>query len=429
MKAGCIALYWPAGNPMATDSDDAPEEQTLTVDEALALAVRLMNDGDLDTAEALCDGALAAAPEHPDALHFRGLLFCQRGQPEPALEVIERARTLAPDNGHIHNNLGNLLFGEQRVEEAAQSYRRAIALLPELKPAHFNLSIALRHLGRGGEAMDVLHAAATHFPCEPELYRQTAVLLRVHGRTAEAAEVYRKWLAIDPDNQYVQHMLAAASADATPDRLTDAAVQETFARFAASFDRVMARLEYRAPALIAAALGELLPPPAGDRAVLDAGCGTGLCADLLRPYARRLVGVDLSPEMLAKASERGGYDQLVAAELASFLRDGAAGAWQVVVSADTLVYFGALGEVMAAAAHALAPGGLLVFTVERSADADAPAGFRLHNHGRYSHGEAYLRVCLTEAGLEARRLDAVILRREAGVPVEGWLVAAARPAI
>ena len=40
------------------------------------------------------------------------------------------------------------------------------------------------------------------------------------------------------------------------------------------------------------------------------------------------------------------------------------GAFDVIVSADTLVYFGALEEVVAAAAKALRPGGVLVFTVE-----------------------------------------------------------------
>ena len=36
--------------------------------------------------------------------------------------------------------------------------------------------------------------------------------------------------------------------------------------------------------------------------MLDAGCGTGLCGPLLKPFAGRLDGVDLSPRMLAKAA-------------------------------------------------------------------------------------------------------------------------------
>ena len=56
-----------------------------------------------------------------------------------------------------------------------------------------------------------------------------------------------------------------------------------------------------------------------DLAVLDLGCGTGLAGQMLRPCASRLVGVDLSAEMLAKAEARNIYDQLVAAELTEWL--------------------------------------------------------------------------------------------------------------
>ena len=45
--------------------------------------------------------------------------------------------------------------------------------------------------------------------------------------------------------------------------------------------------------------------------VLDAGCGTGLCGPLLAPYARRLIGVDLSEGMLALAKEKHVYDALI----------------------------------------------------------------------------------------------------------------------
>ena len=45
--------------------------------------------------------------------------------------------------------------------------------------------------------------------------------------------------------------------------------------------------------------------------VLDAGCGTGLAAPLLGPYARRLVGVDLSGAMLEQARALPQYDELV----------------------------------------------------------------------------------------------------------------------
>jgi predicted TPR repeat methyltransferase len=184
---------------------------------------------------------------------------------------------------------------------------------------------------------------------------------------------------------------------------------------------VLDRLKYRAPALIAQAVAALRAP-AADLDVLDAGAGTGLCAVGLRPFARRLVGVDLSPGMLAKARERGGYDALDVGELGTYMRERPDG-FDLVVSADTLVYIGDLGPPLAGAAVTLRPGGHLVFTVERE-DEKTEKGFRLNPHGRYGHEEEYVRRTLEAARLEVVSIERVHLRLESLRPVEGMLVSA-----
>src|SRR5439155_27388275 len=125
--------------------------------------------------------------------------------------------------------------------------------------------------------------------------------------------------------------------------------------------------------------------------ILDAGCGTGLCGEHVRPFARRLVGVDLSLEMLKRAGVRKLYDDLILGELTAFV-GAAPAAWDLVVSADTLVYFGDLAPVMAAALRGLRPGGHLVFTVDRASEAEAPLGLRIIPHGGYSHTGADVRL-------------------------------------
>jgi hypothetical protein len=92
-----------------------------------------------------------------------------------------------------------------------------------------------------------------------------------------------------------------------------------------------------------------------------------LCGPLLRPFARHLRGVDLSERMLQNAKARGGYDALHKAELTAFIQNYAH-AFDLIVSADTLCYFGDLEPVCRAAHRALRPGGTLLFTVEALAD-------------------------------------------------------------
>ena len=81
-------------------------------------------------------------------------------------------------------------------------------------------------------------------------------------------------------------------------------------------------LAYRAPALLLAAIADHC---AAQRrrlrfgAVLDLGCGTGLAGAAIRPFCDWLVGVDLSPAMIAKARQKGLYDRLEVGEIGAFL--------------------------------------------------------------------------------------------------------------
>jgi predicted TPR repeat methyltransferase len=157
--------------------------------------------------------------------------------------------------------------------------------------------------------------------------------------------------------------------------------------------------------------------------VLDGGCGTGLCAPALKPYAAKLTGVDLSSGMLALARKTGLYDELAEAELTSYLSANKQ-AFDLVLFADTLCYFGDLAGVITATAGALRAGGTAVFTVERAAGSGALPPYRLHPHGRYSHTETYVRSVLAAAGFSAIEAEQQILRLEIGRDVAGLMVAA-----
>jgi predicted TPR repeat methyltransferase len=128
--------------------------------------------------------------------------------------------------------------------------------------------------------------------------------------------------------------------------------------------------------------------------------------------------------MLTQAEARHVYDELYKVELTAYLRDSR-GMFDVIVSADTLVYFGALEDVAAAAAGALRPGGRLIFTVEESVDAGAEAGYSISTHGRYNHTRQYVERVLSAASLRPEIVPAE-LRLEAGEPVKGLVVRATK---
>jgi predicted TPR repeat methyltransferase len=245
------------------------------------------------------------------------------------------------------------------------------------------------------------------------------------GAVDEAHDVFRQWEEREPGNPIATHLMAACTGRDVPERASDGYVERVFDNFADGYDENLRDLEYRVPEWIGVVLPEYLAARDGKLSVLDAGCGTGLCATVLRPYAGRLTGVDLSSAMLERAREQGRYDELVRAELTSFLGTREA-AHDLIVSADTLVYFGALEAVLGAASRALRPGGLLVFTAESAEDLP-DAGYRLNAHGRYSHSREYIERAIAGAGLILAAVRSGGLRKEGGHPVDGWMVIARKP--
>jgi predicted TPR repeat methyltransferase len=316
-----------------------------------------------------------------------------------------------------------LLRATGKPEAAEEAYRTAIRLNPEHIDAHTNLGVLLYGLKRREEAVACFCRVITLRPKHPEARRLLALAHCTLGEFDKAIRIYEDWLAEDPDDPVARHMLSACSGRNVPERASDNFVAISFDSFAASFESKLAKLSYRAPALVAAMLEDSGIEASRNLDVLDMGCGTGLCGPLIRDYARRLVGIDLSAGMLAQAREKQLYDELLQIELTEYLR-GRVNAFDVIVSADTLVYFGSLEGVLAAAARALRPEGRLIFTLEHAVSASA-SDYHLETHGRYTHAQPYVERVLVTNGLEPE-IGHAELRMEAGVAVAGLVVRATK---
>jgi predicted TPR repeat methyltransferase len=396
-------------------------------DPMLAKAMATHQAGRIAEAKAMYERVLRRRPHDPDALNFLGMLEYQRGEQARGIGLLRRSLRSAPENPHAWMNLGNMLLGTGDAEQGAEAYERVTTLAPGLWQGWFNRATCLRRLLRLEEAVECLKTAISLKPDHDQAYEKLGMILYRAGKTREMAELYGDWVKYNPDNPTARHMYAAAAGQAVPDRASDEYVRSTFDGFADTFDENLLDLGYRAPRLLADAIEQRLgPTPAvADLDILDAGAGTGLCGPLLRARARRLVGVDLSTGMLDKARARRVYDELVAAELGAYMSAHPA-TFDVVLSADTLVYFGALEDVLRAAAACLRPDGLLAFTVERWSDGGSGARFTMGPHGRYVHAEAYVAGALAGAGLRRLEIAPAVLRSELGTDVQGMVVVAQR---
>jgi predicted TPR repeat methyltransferase len=273
-------------------------------------------------------------------------------------------------------------------------------------------------------AADLLMQALELTPAFASAWFALGELRQKLGDRAGAIAAFEKARAIDPQDRlgaalHLMHLGARPAAG-----MPEGYVRALFDSYAPCFDRALTEgLNYRAPELLFRAVEAA---HAGARmkfgSVLDLGCGTGLASLPFRPFSDWMVGVDLSPAMLAQARSKGLYDRLVAGEVQTFLADEARlnARYHLVLAADVFTYFDDLAPLLKAVAHVLASPGQLAFSVETHEGDDA----LLRETLRYAHGEAHVQAALVAAGLKPISLDFVSTRTEKGVPVPGMIVVA-----
>ncbi len=106
------------------------QQQTLTIQQAIDLAVQHHNAGRLPEAENIYQQILQSEPNHPTALHLLGAIAHQVGKNDTAVDLIARALALNPDLAEAHYNLGNALWGLGKPDDAVTSYRKRSASSP-----------------------------------------------------------------------------------------------------------------------------------------------------------------------------------------------------------------------------------------------------------------------------------------------------------
>nr|WP_153101587.1 glycosyltransferase family 41 protein [Paraburkholderia hayleyella] len=162
--------------------------------------------GQLEVAQALYWQLLEMNPSDPDALHFLGLLTCQKGEAAEGIALMRRSIA-----GHAsaiyYNNLGNALREHGELGQAIGSYRQAVALQADYPEAHNNLGNALREARQPREAMESCAQALALRPDYAQAHNNLGNALKDLGELEASAQAYRRALACLPGYADAHHNL------------------------------------------------------------------------------------------------------------------------------------------------------------------------------------------------------------------------------
>jgi predicted TPR repeat methyltransferase len=285
--------------------------------------------------------------------------------------------------------------------------------LKQFSPSElYEFAVRLKAAGNPQPAYLCTKRALEVAPDHWDAWYDFADLCLAVGKRDEARRAFETYFKANPDDAEVEHLLYALKDERPPERASDRTIQKIYKDFAWSYEsRMREDLEYKGPERLLDAIRSVIGDEAGLN-VVDLGCGSGFAGMVLKPFASRLIGIDLSPDMLELAKKRAIYDGLEVAEITDWLNQ-CDESFDLISCCDCLIYFGDLTKITQAAAKRLKPGGVFAITTE----AGPTYPFRIADTGRYEHHPDHIRDAAAAAGLSLAHLQQAFLRFEYGAEV------------
>jgi tetratricopeptide (TPR) repeat protein len=164
----------------------------------------LMQEGYVEEARALLDVALNKFPNDTDLLFARVLLFDTLKDRAGAEADLRQIIRMKPEDSRALNHLGYMLTDQtDRHEEALELIERAIAISPEDPAIIDSLAWAQYKLGRYEEALQNLRRAFANFP-DHEVAAHLGEVLWMMDRRDEARKVWQNALENRPDSELIR---------------------------------------------------------------------------------------------------------------------------------------------------------------------------------------------------------------------------------
>lgn len=169
--------------------------------EALMRAVsNALAEGQLATAVQACKTLNGRFPDFAPGWAQGSRVALRLGNPDKALEFIERALALDTQSGHLHIFRAQCLLEKKQLRQAIAAAHRAVELAPDDAAALYNAGTFIgMHCNEHAEACPYYERAVALSPDNPEYHFSLAAVYRFLGRVKEAASTWDRAIKLKPE--------------------------------------------------------------------------------------------------------------------------------------------------------------------------------------------------------------------------------------
>jgi predicted O-linked N-acetylglucosamine transferase (SPINDLY family) len=180
---------------------------TMTLDQALSLAIQRHQAGDVATAAEVYRELLRHHPDNAQITYLLAVCEHQSGRYEEAEALFRAAIGRDAAQPQFHLGLGRNYKQQGKYAEAVGCYRDALCLVPDSVEALVSLGVALWRNEQPAEAVEIFSTALRLAPDSFEAAVNCGNALLRLERLDDAIAMYRRALALRPDSADVHNNL------------------------------------------------------------------------------------------------------------------------------------------------------------------------------------------------------------------------------
>ena len=183
-------------------ADNQQRVQLLLIEAQLLREVQRLED-----AYQVLQQGLAKLPNHPDLLYETAMLAEKIGKPDVLEQLLRKLIRIQPNHAHAYNALGySLLERKERIPEAVELVEKALQLAPDDAAIMDSVGWGYYHSGKLDESVKLLRRAFAGNP-DPEVAAHLGEVLWVRGDKEEARKVWQDSLKTNPGNTLLQTVM------------------------------------------------------------------------------------------------------------------------------------------------------------------------------------------------------------------------------